>query len=215
LTGLDEETRQSIDATVATVKAACSDPVIAIDVYFPGDHSDPVKHQGLAPGDVFALDRRRVKEADILVVLAHAPSTGVGQEVNMAFESLLPIVLLVPVGAVVSRMLRGVASYKVEISYRSEEGLRHELGRVLVDLRPRLETRRRAFARLDANVVGANVRAHRHRRQLTREHVADATGMTVAALTSLEESPDRQSDPSLTQLRRLADVLGTAVADLV
>jgi DNA-binding XRE family transcriptional regulator len=215
LTGVAVEMRRAIDAAVEVVKEVCGEPAIGIEVYFPGDHTDPVRDAHVSPEDVFRIDRDRVKGADVLITLAHLPSIGIGQELNMALESLVPVVFLIPEGTRMSRMARGAPSVKAEVVYRDAESMRAGLREALLALRPRLESRKYAFSAFDANVTGAKVRDHRLRRQLSREELAEATGMSPQGVALLEDSPDRHSDPSLTQLRRLAAALGVGVADLV
>ena len=215
LTGLDERTRRSIAATVDVVKAVCGDPELALEAYFPGDHTDPIRDADVSPADVFRLDRERIKSSDVMLLVGQTPSTGVGQELNMALESLLPVVFLAPAGTPISRMARGVPSFTVELEYASNAQLRERLGRALQELRPRLQARRAALRELDANVTGAKIRAQRRRRGISRAQLAAATGLTIGGIELLEQSPDRESDPSLTQLRRVAAVLGVSVGDLV
>jgi DNA-binding XRE family transcriptional regulator len=215
LTGVDDATRETIAAAVGVVNGVCAAPGVGIDVYFPGDHTDPVRDAHVEPEDVFRIDRDRVKSADVIIVLFEAPSVGVGQELNMALASLLPIVFLMPDAVRVSRMARGVPAEITEVGYADHTELREGLRAALVALRPRLEERKRSLAALDANVSGARVRALREQRRLSRADLAAATGLNARGVALLEESPDRCSDPSLTQLRRLAAALGVRAADLV
>lgn len=215
LTGLADGTRRAIDETVAVVKAVCAGPGVGIEPYFPGDHTDPLRDAHVSPEEVFRRDRERIKSSDVMLLVANTPSTGVGQELNMALESLLPVVFLAPAGTQVSRMARGVPSFNIELAYADPGELRWRLDRTLRALRPRLESRRAALRGLDENRTGERIRAERRRRRLSRAQLADATGLTVAGIDLLERSPDRESDPSLTQLRRVAAVLGVSVGDLV
>jgi hypothetical protein len=111
LTGLADGTRRAIDETVAVVKAVCAGPGVGIEPYFPGDHTDPLRDAYVSPEEVFRRDRERIKSSDVMLLVANTPSTGVGQELNMALESLLPVVFLAPAGTQVSRMARGVPSF--------------------------------------------------------------------------------------------------------
>lgn len=212
LTNADARARLAIDATVSAIRAAAGD---ALDVYFPGDFTDPVRDAHVSPEDVFRIDRERVKGADVIFLLAHTPSIGVGQELTMALESLTPIVLIAPRGTRVSRMALGVPTDLIDVRYDGDEDLRAQLRAVIAALRPRLEERRTALAALDANVTGAKIRAQREQRQLTRAELASRIGLTEVGVAHLEEASDRQGDPSLTQLRRIAAVLGVRAADLV
>jgi transcriptional regulator with XRE-family HTH domain len=74
-----------------------------------------------------------------------------------------------------------------------------------------------AFAAYDRNVVGEKVRLLREGLGLTRADIADAAGewVTLEFLAQLEESTDRIANPSLIQLREVATLLKTTVAELV
>ncbi len=215
LTGIPDRTRHEIDATVSVVRQACASSRVSFDIYVPGDHTDPKRDSHVSSEDVFDVDRKRVKEADVLLLLGHAPSIGVGQELNMAFESLLPVVFLVPAGRSLSRMARGVPLVSVEVPYGDDDELRWRLIEALAGLRPRLVARRSAVANLERVVVGARLKERRRQRGLSREQVAEATGLTVRGVALLEDATDRRADPSLTQLRTLAALLGTTAGELV
>ena len=66
-------------------------------------------------------------------------------------------------------------------------------------------------------MVGNKVRILREDSGLTREEVAAHSGdlLTVEKIRQIEANSDRVSNPSLLQLRTLAAVLKTTVADLV
>lgn len=215
LTGVDARTREAITATVDVVKAVCAEPEVGFEVYFPGDHTDPVRDPHVEPDEVFRIDRDRVKSADLVLFALHAPSVGVGLELEMARASLLPVVFLIPDGVRVSRMARGVPAVKAEVAFTDAGMLRERLRTALVRLRPRVQERRARAAGGEGNVVGAAIRELREERRLSREDLAAATGLTARGVALLEESPDRCSDPSLTQLRRLAAALGVRAGDLV
>ena len=107
-------------------------------------------------------------------------------------------------------------SLKIEIEYSDPEELRVQLGEALGQVRPILEERKMAFSEYDYNVVGNAVRALREALGLTREEVASRSPVvTVEHLRQIEESTDRVSNPTLVQLRQLASILNTTVADLV
>jgi DNA-binding transcriptional regulator YiaG len=215
LTGLAPDARAGIDATVAVVREVCAAPAVDLDVYFPGDHTDPLRDAHVAPDEVFRIDRDRVKSSDVLLAFGHVPSVGVGQELNMALAAALPVVFLVPDGVRVSRMALGAPYRSVQVPYATDDELRERLHDTLAALRPELEARRARTAPLDANVTGARIRAAREASGLSRDELADAAGLTSAALALLEDSPDRLSDPSLTQLRLLAAALGVETATLL
>lgn len=215
LTGVDAQRRADVDKSVTAIREVCGQPDVDISMYFPGDHTDPVRDADVSPEEVFRVDRARVKAADVLLVLAGVPSFGVGQELIMALESLLPIVVLVPEGVRLSRMVRGMPSRTVEIQYGDPEEMQAKLHHELRRLRSHLAARRQALTALEAHDFGSKLRSRREEAGLTREELANVVGMTIGGLALLEDSTDRQADPSLTQLRRLAAALGSEACDLI
>ena len=87
----------------------------------------------------------------------------------------------------------------------------------LFEIRPILEARKLVFSDFDKNMVGHKVRISREESGLTRPDVALQLGklLTAERLQQIEESSDKVANPTLLELRRLAVVLKTTVADLV
>jgi transcriptional regulator with XRE-family HTH domain len=217
LTGLTEEQRQLVFQLSDTVALICED--LGIDLYEPRKKTDPVHHADVVDSDVFHIDRERVQSSDLLIHLAHFPSTGAGEELSFAFEALVPIVVVSHSAVRVSRMVTGIPNLIVVITYDEPEELRSVLRERLAEIRPLLVQRKLAFADYDVNIVGERIRQLRMAQGMTREDVAAATRrraeISVDLLTRLEESTDRIANPTLLHLRELADVLKTSVVDLV
>jgi len=113
-------------------------------------------------------------------------------------------------------MITGNPAALVHITYAEPEDLRTEMHRTLAAIRPVLEERKLSLSDYDSNIVGDRIRLLREGLSLSREEVAKAIGLSAAeAIRRIEESTDRLSNPSLLQLRKLAAVLHTTVADLV
>ena len=113
-------------------------------------------------------------------------------------------------------MVTGIPAFKLSITYTEPEDLRRELRDGLIKVRPLLEERKMAFSAYRANIVGTKIRLLREELSLTREDVANvAPHLTVESLRQIEDSVDSESNPSLIQLREIATVLKTTVADLV
>lgn len=215
LTGLTEEQRQLVFQLSNVVANVCSEQ--GINLYEPRKKTDPVHHVGVPDADVFAIDRGRVLRSDLCIHLCHYPSTGAGEELDFAYSALVPIILISHEKTKVSRMITGIPALKFHINYTEPEELRQELKERLIQLRPLLEERKLAFAEYDVNVVGERIRLRREDLQLTRGEVAEAAHsvLTEDALRQIEESLDRVSNPTLLQLRQIATVLKTTVADIV
>ena len=215
LTSLTSEQMSHLIAVSETVASVCTD--LDIDLYEPRKVTDPTKHSQVAPEDVFRMDRERVLNSDLLIHVADYASTGAGEELEFAQSALIPIILIAHGDTRVSRMVTGIPALKLEITYDDLLDLEQALWSRLSEIRPILEERKLAFSDFDKNMVGHKVRISREESGLTREDVAFQLGelLTVERLRHIEESSDKVANPTLLELRRLAVVLKTTVADLV
>ncbi|HZT14620.1 MAG TPA: helix-turn-helix domain-containing protein [Gaiellaceae bacterium] len=214
LTGLSEDQRRLVFHLSDTVAEVCRRH--GIDVYEPRKATDPVHHAGVPAETVWRVDRERVVSSDVLIHLGHFPSTGAGEELDFAYSAMVPIVLISHGEMPLSRMVTGIPGFKVEITYVEPEELRFRLEEAIIAIRPALEERKLAFSGFDKNIVGEKIRTLRQELGMTREEVAAQSDLlTEEMLARLEESTDRVSNPSLSQLRIIAATLKTTVADLV
>jgi transcriptional regulator with XRE-family HTH domain len=214
LTGLNSDQRQLVFHLSDVVALVCRE--YGIELYEPRKKTDPVHHADVADADVFRTDRERVLRSDLLIHLCHYPSTGAGEELDFAYSALVPIILISHGESRVSRMITGIPAFKLHIQYTEPEDLRAGLQNALIQARPILEERKMAFSSYDANIVGNRIRLLREELGLTRDEVARSVPhLTTEALRQVEESTDRLSNPSLLQLRQIATILKTTVADLV
>ena len=74
------------------------------DLYWPGDHTHPLRHPQFSPSQVYLTDRSRASTFDFVILLCASPSYGVGQENEIASQAGLFAIRLLPKGEV-SRML--------------------------------------------------------------------------------------------------------------
>lgn len=214
LTGLTDDQRQLIFHLSDAIAEVCRRH--GIEVYEPRKATDPVHHSDIPAEEVWKVDRDRVIASDVLIHLGHFPSTGAGEELDFAYNALVPIILISHGGSRLSRMVAGIPGFKLEITYVEPEELRNRLEEAIIAIRPVLEERKLAFAEFDKNIVGEKIRSLRQDLGMTREEVTDQSPLlTVEMLKRLEESTDRISDPSLSHLRLIAAILKTTVADLV
>jgi 2'-deoxynucleoside 5'-phosphate N-hydrolase len=88
-----------------------------IDAYVPHILTDPLKNPLMTPQEVYDLDRQHVCESDLVLAYVGLPSIGVGQELEIARENNIPIVLLMEKDAQVSRMARGNPALIAEIQF--------------------------------------------------------------------------------------------------
>lgn len=214
LTGLGDDKRQLVFQLSDAISVVCKSH--GITVYEPRKQTDPVHHPHVPDIEVFWKDRTRVLSSDLIIVLCHYPSFGAGEELDFAYSALVPTILVSHSDMSVSRMVTGIPALKVHLSYREPEDLRLGLDKCLQEIRPVLEQRKLAFSSYDMNIVGERVRTRREELELTRAQVATSVGhLTEEALKQIEESTDRAANPSLIQLREIATVLKTTVAELV
>ncbi|MEQ8272386.1 MAG: hypothetical protein RKU31_01905 [Deltaproteobacteria bacterium] len=186
-----------------------------IDVYEPRKNTDPVHHGDVSDVEVFKTDRERVLQSDVLIHLCHYPSTGSGQELDFAYTALLPIILIRKSEKRASRMVTGIPSLKIELAYVEPEELRESLRSALAAIRPLLEERKLAFGAYDKNIVGSRIRETREALGVRRSELAEATGFTEEGIAHAETLPDRLSNLSLLQLRRIAAALHITAAELL
>jgi transcriptional regulator with XRE-family HTH domain len=205
LTGLATEKRQEVFTAQEKIKGICA--AFGIHAHLPKDVSDPVRNPDLSAPEVFRLDRDKVLRSDLLILLTHEPSFGAGQELEFARQALIPIVLIIPGGKQVSRMVLGIPSTIVRVSYDTLEELALGLSEELTLLKPILENRALAFSDRELTVIGPNVRRLREECHLTQDELATALGISVDEVRHIEDSPDHLSNPSILLLRKLATVL--------
>ena len=215
LTSLTSDQLNHLIAVSETVASVCAD--LEIDLYEPRKVTDPVNHPQVPPEDVFNMDRKRVLNSDLVIHVADYASTGAGEELEFALSALIPIVVIAHGDAQVSRMVTGIPALKLIITYDDLRELDQVLRARLSEIRPILEERKLAFSDFDKNMVGHKVRISREESGLTRPDVALQLGelLTAERLRQIEESSDKVANPTLLELRRLAVVLKTTVADLV
>lgn len=205
LTGLSPERRQDVFLAQESIKRTCES--FGIRAHLPKDVSDPVTNPDLSAPEVFRLDRGKVLASDLLILLTHEPSFGAGQELEFARQALIPIMLVIPGGHQVSRMVLGIPSTIVRVTYNTPDELTLNLSEALTLLKPILENRALAFSDRDLNVIGPNIRQLREESHLTQDELAAALGVPIEEVRHLEESPDHLSNPSLKLLRKIATVL--------
>lgn len=213
LTGLDKESREEIFSAQDLIAAVCDEH--GIDLYQPRHATDPIHHADVAPGKVFATDRERVLESDVLVVLTHEPSFGAGQELEFARNAMLPIILVIRHGQPVSRMVLGIPSTLYRVTYRSESELRPSFSDAIDLLMPLLLERKFAFGNYDSAVIGRNIQMFREENRLSRDDLARAVGLPVEEIGRYEEKPDHLTNPPIIVLRKLATALKVSVTELI
>ncbi len=215
LTSLEVAEREHVDKVSDIAAMVCAD--LGINLYQPRNVTDPVNNPHASSEDVFNLDRERVLGSDLVIHIADYASTGSGEELDFALNALIPIVLIAHGESKVSRMVTGIPGFKLTIKYGDLTELESQLREGLTEIRPVLAERKLAFSRFDKNIVGNKIRSLREDQRLTREQVASQIDdlLSVQRIAQIEESLDSVSNPTLVELRCLAVILKTTVAELV
>ena len=215
LTTLEPAERERVDKVSDIANIVCRD--LGINLYQPRNVTDPVNNPDVSSQDVFNLDRERVLGSDLVIHIADYASTGSGEELDFALNALIPIVLIAHGESKVSRMVTGIPALKLMIKYDDLTELETQLREGLTEIRPVLAERKLAFSKFDKNIVGNKIRNLREDQRLTREQVASQIDdlLSVQRIARMEENLDSVSNPTLMELRCLAVILKTTVAELV
>lgn len=135
LTELAPEEQERAKDLYTKIADLCEE-ILGIRGFVPHEHYDPIKHAHYTPRDVDEAERLQVCEkTGLLIVLAIAPSWGGGIEVEMAYRSNVPVILLCERKKLeqrkISRLLQGNPAIVANISYDTKkemfESLRSEL----------------------------------------------------------------------------------------
>lgn len=100
---------------------------VGIEAYVPHLVSDPIGNPNMTPEEVYDLDRRQVLDSNLLVAYVGYPSLGVGQEIEIARENNIPVVMLMENDRRISRMARGNPAVVAEIHFADHDDGLHQL----------------------------------------------------------------------------------------
>jgi 2'-deoxynucleoside 5'-phosphate N-hydrolase len=180
--------------------------------YVPHLATDPVRHPDVTPAQVYETDRREVATADLVVVFLGRPSFGVGQELEIAADALVPLLLIAPERDVISRMaLGGRAKHYGPLRYREWEDLEAQLLTAATAIAADLRDRRQVAL----PSIGDRLRRARTRAGMARMELATRLGVSAEFVRLVETADPRTSNPSLAFLAGAADALGSSIAELL
>lgn len=121
LTGI--ENPDIVKANYERLGRVCEE--LGIDPYIPHQHTDPITHPHVSARQVYEIDRQHVCTASLVIAHVGIPSLGVGQEIEIAREHGVPVLLLCEQGKRISRMTRGSPNVIAEIRFDDiEQALR-------------------------------------------------------------------------------------------
>jgi nucleoside 2-deoxyribosyltransferase len=89
--------------------------------------TDPIKNPDVPSSEVYQRDIRELDTSDIMIAYMGEPSTGTGIEIEHAYHTNKPVIILYEKGKNISRMLRGCPAIKKEIVYTSEDDALEQL----------------------------------------------------------------------------------------
>lgn len=214
LTGATKEREQRGIDVAKLLRAAATPEGYA--VYAPGEHTAPSGAPLLSSTEVYWIDRERVANSDLVCMLAEDPSHGAGQEMEIAGNAGVPVILVHRSGTQVSRMLRGTASrILANISYESDDNLRIQLSEVLHAHRNSLRLMRRSRESTYSIRLGRRIREARESAGVSIERLAELAMVNKELLETAETRPEKVSMLSMVQLRLIARGLGLTLAELV
>lgn len=130
LTGV--ENIESLKSFYQQVGHLCSN--LGAEPYIPHLVSDPILNPDLSSRNVYDLDHRNVVAADLVIAYVGVPSLGVGQEIEIARQNKIPIILIYEENKKVSRMARGNPSVILELSGPNFKALLAKLSLALPNL---------------------------------------------------------------------------------
>lgn len=213
LTDLGPQVREAIAFASSKIAEVAKEKEIY--VYQPRRATDPLMHPDVEPSVVYARDRARVVEADILFVFANERSFGVGQELEIAATFCKPTVLIAREGVTISRMVRGSFVNLVgDVIYSTPEDLERKTRAVLKESLDSIKSYRRNMGNFAVIKVGQRIRELREQRGFaTTRAFAKSSSLPLAALEALERGVF--TNLSLEVLAFIAATLDTTITDLL
>ena len=211
LTGLDIDSREAIAFVSHTIAKVCKD--FEIYVHEPRKITDPILHADVLPEPVYRTDRQRVVGSRLIIVLATKPSTGVGQEIEIAATHGVPIILVAREKTSISRMVLGSpANFLTEpLYYNSPESLedliRESLSRNIDKIRDWNNQ-----LNLPAPIqYGHVLQSLRKKKDFSVEEAAQKIGISHKALRLYEDSHQLFANIGFHTLQRILTIYGNSL----
>lgn len=223
LTGLSAAEDRSLRATIQKIKEIAADPLFSVppfELYWPGDHTHPVKNPDILAKQVYITDRTRAATHDFIIMVCAVPSYGVGQENEIATQAGVPVVRLVPAAPRLSRMMLGSFALAADIEFTGslEQGIRFDedkLRAALDEVRREYFRTRAMYRGLNGEDFGERLRALIDSRGHGYAQFAQDLGISTSYLHSLMDESFAVSNPSIRLLKRIAHRLNERVSYLI
>lgn len=104
-----------------------------IEAYVPHRRTDPLANPDVPASEVYEIDRLHVSTADLVIAYVGIPSLGVGQEIEIARQNEVGVVLLCERGKQLSRMTTGSPNVIAEIRFDEFDEALEEVRALLVE----------------------------------------------------------------------------------
>ncbi|MEL7483989.1 MAG: helix-turn-helix domain-containing protein [Planctomycetota bacterium] len=199
LTGLTDEQRSLVFSDADIAREICEEA--GLFLYEPRRFTDPVNHPDKTARAVYRTDRIHVHESRVVLLNTRYPSFGAGQEVEVAIQFGIPVVLLSPRGQRITRMIEGCHASLHHVEFDSEDELRDGLREQLRDALNEGAAIKRGR---DLSGMRARLEMLREDRNYNPETVAGLVGVSADAIIDAETVDS--SSLSLCHLSRMAEV---------
>lgn len=211
----NNESQRRIIEQVQELLRACAEES-GFSLYLPGEHTHPLGAPDLSPPEVYWIDRERVASSDLLLIFADEPSFGAGQEAEIAANAGVPIAIFHSENTEISRMLRGIPGRILgQIAFANQADLEVKAKKFFGENKSRLKVSRSTRDREYHLRVGNRVRETRQAEGLSVDELAEKAEVSKEVVESLETRPEKLSNTSLINLRRIARALNISLAEIL
>lgn len=211
LTGLDDDQRGAVFGDAEIVREACEGMQTLL--YEPADYTDPKRNAKLPAERVYEIDHAQVSRSDFLVLNTRFPSFGAGQELEIAKNQGIPVVLLIPRRVQPSRMVLGTCARLHPVEFSDVNELHRALAITMPQLQNDMLARRRPRPATVEDSFAARMKARREKLHLDYAAIGRHIGLAAHGVEQLEKG--LCPNPSLAILEGLANALCTSVSYLV
>lgn len=115
LTGISSP--EAIKGFYENIGKVCDE--VGYHAYVPHLHTDPIRDPDVSSEQVNETDRSILKSSRLVIAYVGLPSLGTGIEIEMAYHSSIPVILLYEKGKRVSRLARGNPAVEKEIVFEN------------------------------------------------------------------------------------------------
>lgn len=94
---------------------------IGYHAYNAHKYTDPIKHPEVTPEEVYIIDKKLVANVRLILAYIGEPSSGTGQELEIAKTNDIPVIVLYEKGKQISRMVLGNPTIIDKIEFKDYE----------------------------------------------------------------------------------------------